>query len=147
MRLAIALLATLSFPLAAEEFPGWMAGTWRVDSGGTTVEEHWTDAAGGLMLGTNRTIGAGGRASFEFLRIAKHEGRLAYIAMPGGQPATVFPLKSLEGTRVVFENRAHDFPQRIIYWRDGERLCGRVEGREAAGDDSLQWCWERIPAE
>ncbi len=31
--------------------------------------------------------------------------------------------------RVVFENTAHDFPQRIIYWKDGNDLRARIEGR------------------
>jgi hypothetical protein len=53
-------------------------------------------------------------------------------------------LKELAPGRVVFENAAHDFPQRVIYRRDGERLVARIEGRlrgEARGRD---WVFERV---
>jgi hypothetical protein len=64
------------------------------------------------------------------LRIAEDEdGRIAYIASPSGQATTTFSLLRVSDTEVVFENPAHDFPQRVIYRKlpeDG--LLGRIEG-------------------
>jgi len=137
----VILVATAA---TAADFPSWMAGSWRANVGGAMVEEHWTTAEGGLMLGTNRTVRPKGRTSFEFLRIQEKDGVLAYHAQPGGRPATVFPLESLTSSRVVFENKKHDFPQRIIYWRDGARLCARVEGTMKGKLEGEQWCWDRL---
>jgi hypothetical protein len=146
MRSALVLVLLLAaLPSAASDFPEFMAGTWRTVVDGRTIEEHWSAEAGGIMLGTGRTIGRSGKASFEFLRIALHEGSLAYIAMPGGRSTTAFPLKSLTSDRAVFENLQHDFPKRLIYWRDGAKLCVRVEGDGATGESNDQWCWDRIP--
>jgi hypothetical protein len=128
-------MKTLLLLIALSNFPAWMAGSWRLGN----VEEQWTTADGGVMLGMSKTAGAK-RTEFEFLRIAEVDGKLAYIAMPQGRPATVFPLKSSEASRVVFENLHHDFPQRILYWRKGEQLCARIEG-DGKGEE---WCYTRV---
>jgi len=108
------------------------------------MEEHWTTAAGGLMVGVHRDVQSdSARVSFEFLRIEKRAEGIAYVAMPNGGPATVFPLKSSTAERIVFENLKHDFPQRITYWRDGERLCASVEGLIKERLESEEWCWSR----
>lgn len=142
MRMLMILLVVAA--AQAGEFPAWMSGSWRLTTDGETVEEHWTTAAGGLMLGMNRTIDRAGKPSFEFLRIERRGGSLAYLAMPSGRPPTTFPLKSLENRRVVFENLKHDYPQRILYWRDAEKLCARVEGIIDGKVQGEQWCWTRF---
>ena len=127
----------------AADLPSWMAGSWSGSAGGVKMEEHWTSADGSLMLGMHRDVAANGRTSFEFLRIEKRGDSLVYLAMPGGKTATRFPLKSETNSRIVFENKDHDFPQRILYWRDGARLCARVEGTIQGKEESEQWCWSR----
>ena len=141
-KIALFALLFVSLSAAAADLPSFMTGSWRDDAGG---EEHWTSAKGSLMTGMHRDVHANGGVSFEFLRIEKtKDGSLVYLAMPSGHPATPFPLKSITDTKVVFENPQHDFPQRIIYWREGAKLCARVEGTmngKAAGEE---WCWVRF---
>lgn len=135
--------------LAIIMFPVWMAGSWRGTVDGVYMEEHWTDVGGAMMLGMHRDVRSkDGRASFEFMRIetTKDGESLVYQAQPGGRPATAFKLKESTPQRVVFENAEHDFPQRIIYWRDGEKLCARVEGTIRGESESEQWCWARAGA-
>ena len=108
------------------------------------MEEHWTHGNDHLMLGMHQDVSAKGRISFEFLRIERRDGKLVYLAMPHAEPETPFPLKSATADRVVFENPEHDFPQRLIYWRDGARLCARVEGTTKGKAESEEWCWSRM---
>ena len=61
----------------------------------------------------------------------------------GANYATDFPLKSATDKKIIFENPKHDFPQRIIYWRDGDKLCARAEGTMQGKDAGEQWCWTR----
>ncbi len=135
----------MAFLLAASahaaDFPAWMTGSWGATVDGVKMEEHWTTADGGIMLGTHRDVRADGKVSFEFIRIVKKDGTLVYMAMPGGRPPTSFPLKEAAASRIVFENLKHDFPQRIIYWRDGKQLCARVEGMMGGKVEGEQWCW------
>ena len=51
-----------------------------------------------------------------------------YIAQPGGQPPTHFARTDGGENWVRFENPEHDFPQRIEYRRDGDRLYTEVAG-------------------
>ena len=109
---------------------GWLQGCWVPGAGGEAgTVETWTGPAGGTMLGMSRTVKHGRTGEYEFIQIREIEpGKLAYIAQPGGRPPTTFPLLKSSDTEFVFENPAHDFPQRVIYRRDGERLLARIEG-------------------
>ena len=57
--------------------------------------------------------------SMQIIRAA--DGKLSFWASPNGAPRVQFPLLSQGPREVVFANPAHDYPQRIRYWREGER--------------------------
>ena len=120
----------------------WMAGSWRGERDGVVMEEIWTAPAGGIMLGMHRDV-TPKRTSFEFIRIAETPEGIVYFASPSGRPPTPFRLTESGAQRAVFSKPDHDFPKRIVYWRDGARLCARVEGDAEA--DAQQWCWEKAP--
>jgi hypothetical protein len=121
----------------------WLAGSWAGPDGNLHHEEHWTAPRGGAMVGMHRTIKGDRMAEFEFIRIEERDGVIIYLSMPNGRsPATLFPLKSLEGERVVFENPEHDFPQRIIYWKAGGSLRARIEGTSGGKATSMEWTWK-----
>ena len=93
----------------------WLSGTWVMEKGGVTTEEHWRPLQGTTLLGSSHSYDAERTVFFEHLRITAMRGRIAYIAMPGGASPTVFPLVKNEDGVVVFENGKHDHPQRIRY--------------------------------
>lgn len=120
----------------------WMAGSWAGTTSGVEMEEHWTSPKGNSMLGLHRDVAKGRTVSFEFLRIEQQGDTVVYLSMPNGRsPATPFPLKEASGTRVAFENPTHDFPQRIIYWKDGPDLRARIEGTEKGKTAGREWRW------
>ena len=121
----------------------FLSGAWTGTQDGLTAEEYWTKADGTLMACVHRDLKGGRTVSFEFLRIEQRGDSLVYVAMPRGRNSTPFPMKSLEGQKVVFENLAHDYPQRILYWRDGEALHARTEGMIKGKLESEEWTWER----
>lgn len=117
----------------------WLSGCWTQPRPSGLVEEQWMTPRGGSMLGMSRTVIDGKTTEYEFIRIAVVDGALAYVAMPSGQPEATFLLKSIAEGVVVFENLSHDFPQRVIYRRNGDasvtaRIEGTVKG-EARGRD------------
>jgi hypothetical protein len=60
------------------------------------------------------------------------DGKLAFVAHPSGQRAVTFVLRRIRDAEVVFENREHDYPQRIVYALDGDsKLRARIEGTQA----------------
>lgn len=67
-----------------------------------------------------------------------------YLASPKGrQPATPFKMIEMAANKVVFENPEHDFPQRIIYEREGDTLTARIEGTQNGEPHHQQWSWQR----
>ena len=121
---------------------GWMSGYWLSCDNGREVSETWTDPRLHLMAGVNVTV-RGERVGFEMSRIAPTDAAadapLAYFAQPEGMPATVFPVVQSGPNRVVFEQAAHDFPQRIIYERDGDVLNARIEGEINGQTREVRW--------
>jgi hypothetical protein len=120
--------------------PNWMSGYWLSCESGE-VAESWIGADAGVMLGTNLTRGE--QSGFEFLRIADNgRGGYSYFSMPNGRsPATEFTMVTLGANRAVFENLAHDFPQRIIYERAGDALHARIEN--AGATQGMDWRFRR----
>ena len=139
--ITLLLLLGVGPAVQAAELPAWMSGTWRSITGDAVSEEIWSGADGTLMTGMHRDLAPGKKTWFEFLRIENREGNPVYIAMPGGKPAVEFPAVKVEAARITFENLSHDFPQRILYWCEGEKLCARVEARDGKGE---QWCWSPV---
>jgi Domain of unknown function (DUF6265) len=145
---AAALLFCSATPAAEPGDPlarmAWLAGCWAADSSESGSGEQWMAPAGGTMLGMSRAVKGGRTAEFEFMQIRTgDDGRLVFIAMPAGRSPTPFAQQRLAEREVVFENKAHDFPQRVIYRLDAEgvlraRIEGQYEGKPAAVDFPLR---------
>ena len=150
--LVIALAAFLSGPPIMAETPakgvdalGWMQGSWAGEKEGLGMEEVWTAPRGGTMLGLHRDVKGGRVVSWEFLRIAADEQGVVYHASPRSAPPTPFRLVEMGDKRVVFENKANDFPQRILYWIDAAgALHARIEGPQGGKTVSEEWTWSRV---
>ena len=102
----------------------WLAGCWLVDGAEPGSGEQWSTAAGGTIFGTSRTVKDGKTTSFEFVQIRITEpGQLAYIVQPSGQAPVVFNLlRHDKPNEFIFANLDNDFPSRIIYRHDSERI-------------------------
>lgn len=120
----------------------WMAGQWSGEESGVAMEETWLAPSGGIMIGLHRDVFSPDRAFFEFLRIEASDSGIVYLAQPLGRPATAFPLVEMSESRAVFENPAHDFPQRITYSRTENVLRARVDGVQDGVEKSQEWAWK-----
>ena len=125
---------------------GWLAGAWSGDDGGTLNEELWLAPAGGLMLAVHRDTAGGKATGFEFLRIEQDGDAVVYRAMPEGRPATDFRRVAQGPSCIVFENPQHEFPRRILYWREGQVLHARIEGTRQAKPAAREWVWSSAHA-
>lgn len=126
----------------------WMAGYWLSCDGGREVAEAWSQRRGGVMLGTNISVGAQS-SSWEQMRIEALPERgngLSFVAQPrGAREGTRFALTRWAAREAVFENPDNDFPQRVIYRRVGDRLIGRIEGRAGGREQSMEWQFRSAP--
>lgn len=139
---AALLTAQASPPAASIDNLAWMSGTWFYAHSGRWAEEHWSQPEGGAMLGYSRTGRGDALREWEFIRIAPDaDGTLAYFAQPGGRPPVAFRLVARDGTSAIFENPAHDFPQRIRYARDGDAMTATISALD--GSNAMSWRYRR----
>ena len=134
----------LASPLHAQEIDklAWMTGVWTQNKDGETVQESWLGPRGKMMAAVNLTSSPK-RTSFEFLRIVETPVGLAYLASPGGKASVEFKLKEMGDKRVVFENAAHDFPQRVMYWIEPDgAMKARIEGMIQGQARGMEWRFE-----
>ena len=145
MRCSTALLLVVACTGARAAPPdlAWMSGDWRRCKEGEIVEERWLGPRGGLMIGANLTSSKSGRITWELLRLTRSDDSWTYWASPMGKPPTPFKLVESAAQRAVFANPQHDFPSRILYWREGEELLARIEGTLRDKPAAEEWRFAR----
>lgn len=148
--LAVGLLAAVEMG-SAQSTPGsleavaWLAGCWELRRTDRVTVEMWMPPAGGLMVGGSRTVVAGRARAFEHLRLRAEGDGLVYVATPSGQQETEFRSVSVTDDGFVVENPEHDFPQRIVYRRNGaDSLIARIEGPGPTGPRGIDFPMRRI---
>jgi len=108
----------------------WMIGCWANSDAEPGTSETWRVSNDGSMIGFGRISRGEQVVTTERMRIEKSaDGNLVFIASPAGQDSTRFVIVNIADDEVVFENRQHDYPQRIIYrLLSVDRMLARIEG-------------------
>jgi hypothetical protein len=147
------LLAVLLWTCAAGAEPpaslatlAWLQGCWQDATAARVVEEHWMPPLGDSMAGLGRTVRGGRLLEFEAVVIRETPAGLVFEARPSGQAAATFAAASGHARAVVFENPAHDFPQRIGYESgDAATLLAWIEGPRDGRVRRIEFRYRRIP--
>ena len=140
--LTVLLLANLSPQTPTIADLSWISGDWQTAPGGRAqIEEHWTNVAGGSMMGMSRTVAGDRTVEFEYLRIEQRADGVYYVAHPKARcPGTDFKLTKASATEAVFENPQHDFPKRIIYRKSSDdSLTASIDGGEGTKATSFSF--------
>lgn len=143
-RLIVVALALQSFNPDVSRL-GWLSGHWRTEAAanGSWTEEIWSGPDGASLLGLNRTVRGSETRAFEFMRIAADAQGPAFFVSPSGAPPVRFAMVDARRGVVAFENRAHDYPQRIVYRREGDTLIATIS--LADGSRAMSWTFRRQP--
>lgn len=148
MKKLLLTLALFASPLIAEAprnaaLPSWLAGTWMMEDGANWTDELWTDAKGGMMLGISRTGFGSGLLSWETEQIRlNRDGSMVFIAQAQGKQPVEFPMVLVSEEAIEFANPAHDFPQRIRYWRQGSLLMAEISRLD--GSDAVRFNYRPV---
>lgn len=124
----------------------WVVGAWSATVEGATTIETWcpvpaTDTVAARWIGDNRTRQGDREVAFEWMAIEGPRAASVYLAQPSGRtpPAHFDRVVSDRPRAAVFENPAHDFPQRIEYLREGSMLRAVASNQTA----QLPFAWTR----
>jgi hypothetical protein len=133
--LAILLLAAGVFAQNAFDKISWISGCWTGDIDGATYEECWTSPFGNFMQGSGRMVKGDKILMREHVTIEKENDDLVMYILgygeklkPEEQGTIGFKLVKSSKNETVFENPKHDYPQRIVYSKNGkDGLIARIE--------------------
>jgi hypothetical protein len=139
--LLFALYFALAFIYTGKSFSQIPAGVykiqglWEMNSEKAVSYEQWKINPDSSLQGIDFAIGSNGDTiNLEFLEIKKIENDVFYIAAVTGQnEGKPVCFKMVEWTRnvFIFENKEHDFPQRIMYYIKNDSLFNVIiEGPE-----------------
>ncbi len=111
----------------------WLVGKWKMDTDKMEMYEEWKKD-NDRLIGESYMIQTGQKKITENLFVQNFAGQWAYIALPKGQAITLFALTEAENNKFVFENKEHDFPQKIIYKYNGDKtiivsISGEKDGK------------------
>ncbi len=113
----------------------WLVGTWGDEQNGERIHEEWK-YADGILIGKSVTISEGNPPFSETMRIEPREGGLVFIVSVRGEAPVTFTATRVAPGEVIFENPAHDYPQRILYQQvTADSIYARIDG--SSDDDTM----------
>jgi Domain of unknown function (DUF6265) len=129
------MLACGVFAQNAFDKVSWFSGCWIGDVEDAKYEECWTSPLGNFMQGSGRIFKGDKILMREHMTIEKEgDDLVAYILgygeklTPEKQGTIGFKLVKSSKNEAVFENPKHDYPQRIVYSKNGKNgLIARIE--------------------
>lgn len=142
MLMALALMAAGQGAAPAQL--DWLVGTWCTEPrNGSLTCEIWMPMDEGVMRGEGTTRTERGTTR-ERMRIQISETGAVFHAEPQGQAPADFRAVEMDAAAraVTFENAAHDYPQRVRYWREGELLMAEIS--LADGSKPQRWRYQRM---
>jgi hypothetical protein len=112
---------------------GWIISSWEMHPPEGVLTETWKVGSDTELVGTSVLVSEKAALLFsEKLRIVLRDNELWYMATVSNQndgKEIPFKFKSNTGGEWIFENTAHDYPQRIIYkLKAANQLHARIEG-------------------
>ncbi|WP_369061454.1 DUF6265 family protein [Caulobacter sp. 73W] len=141
--LALVLLLAGAPTVQPVQEMSWLAGSWMEKTPEREVLETWLLPVDGAMRGVSVTKRAGRPELIETMTITAEPAGPTFTATIPGQAPTAFVRLPGPPGEAVFENKAHDFPQRVFYRPCGEDLCAAIEGMVKGELKRTEWRYQR----
>jgi hypothetical protein len=128
---------------------GWLQGRWEMQTDGGTLSETWRLANDSTFQGAGYFIKNGNKDTLhrETIELIERDGVVSYNPAVEGQNGglpVAFRMTSNTGKSVVFENPAHDYPQKISYKMiTNDSIVASISGRQRGAASSEQFGMKR----
>jgi hypothetical protein len=100
------------------KLPEWVLGEWRMNIANGNFKEQWAKLNDSTYIGYGFAIENNDTVFREHIRLKIQNTDIYYIVRPEGQndnKDVSFKLIKADNMTWVFENKQHDFPNKIIY--------------------------------
>ena len=125
-----------------------LAGLWKMETGRGTIYEEWKITGNNKLSGRSFRVNNTDTMVFEKLEIYLHDGKIIYSPVVRNQnngQAVPFALVAVNDKQYVFENKEHDYPQRIIYNLVSEdSVHARIEGTRNGQERGSDFKYSRV---
>lgn len=112
----------------------WLIGTWSEAAGDRITTETWVRIDDQTLSAEGKTVKSGKTVFEEKLTIQITNEGIYYIADVAHNSEPVwFKLTLFSSGEAVFENRQHDFPQKLHYKLLGDAMYVEIEGLNKDG--------------
>lgn len=131
------LCSVAQFTTAHFEKLSRLTGIWQMQTRSGFLCEQWEKQTDNLMLGKSFKITGKDTVALERIRLTFEKGEIFYtptvLDQNEGKPVP-FKLSKIEDNAFYFENKEHDFPQRIIYHlKSAAELECSIDGQTSKG--------------
>lgn len=138
MKLLLVALVLISSALQAQSISelSWLTGTWNRTNvkAGRSAHERWVKTAEGFQ-GWGVNLNGADTTFVEKLRIVTKDNKLYYVAdVPQNKELTYFLMTEVSANSFTCENPQHDFPKKIVYQLDGNKLKAMISGNGKSMD-------------
>ncbi len=111
----------------------WFVGTWENDTDGGTLSESWEKVNDSTYRGASYFIkNADDTLHLETVELIERKGEVTYNPTVQGQndnKPVAFKMTSATDKQLVFENPAHDYPQKITYTKiTADSIVAKISG-------------------
>lgn len=123
-------------------------GTWFNKRTNGDIYEQWNRKSQTEFSGMSYKLTGKDTLPLEKVNLYLKGKEIVYAPVALGQndeKQVLFKLKSIDGSRFVFENLKHDFPQRIVYdFKSADSLYAYIEGNVKSQPKRVNYPYRRI---
>lgn len=111
----------------------WLTGNWKRlnEEDDKETFENWEKISSSEYAGIGFTMQKGDTISQEKMDIIQKNGKWTlYVKMPYENEATTFEMMELKNNEFTFVNDTIDFPNKIQYWIEGDKMNAKISNAE-----------------
>ncbi len=140
------------FPLTWQPNPmnelAALCGTWKMESRRGAIYEHWNKQSSEELLGKSFKLNGVDTILLEDVRLTSTGNNIFYTPVVTGQSQgkpVQFRLITWNDKQFIFENKEHDFPQRVIYHLlNKDSVHAWIEGTKDGKERRSDFYYKRI---
>lgn len=125
-----------------------LEGLWKMETSRGAIYEEWQAKSNNKMTGRSYRINNTDTIVMERIELYREGNDIIYspvVTNQNNQQAVPFKLISITDGRYIFENKTHDFPQRVIYQIvSKDAMHARIEGTRNGQERGSDFRYSRV---